>query len=772
MVRTRTLLPLTGVVLALVASGCTYIPGGVLQEQYAQIDEDGDGVPGGLEGAGDDCDDTNPNIFPGAEEIPYDGLDNDCNGQDVLDADGDGFPGISRADYEATTNGVWPEILPDDPALVDCRDDPNVYPGASQVFPGNADRRYDGIDANCGRDNDFDDDDDGYMPDFILDEGGNRIDVRELFTNYVNEWSYQGLFAEDFGDCDDEDDEVSPGTAVEDIPYDGVDQDCSGDNDFDQDGDGWMPADYELDFDTFVSRYYSRDDHPFLDDSFGDCLDAPDPTKAPDPAAVNPGEVEIYGDGIDGNCDGANDFDADGDGFMPDGSTDGFNAYVESWGYSYPEHQLGPREGDCNDEDATVLPGALEVIGDGVDQDCNGEDDTTRLMFGDYGWTSPRAPSIVRNERHYVIAALAEQFRPIRCEAEPCGDESPDWYQAGVALFFDPLEVSSSPESVHAPNVFQGSLSEFSAGALGETLDMDVVDGEAWVAVAYTLGSDLSARSWLAASLFDYSLRYGEYLPGRSEFSNTTTTFRALDVDLVVDDGGDPWLVACGFDDEDPTQPVLQLLRGVEGDSAQTLVETELFIPEADINLPITQCYFRADPETSSGVVEICGESDDDRLNRCLAYEFRPLLGDLDRLDESPDEEPLWFEHAPYAQVEYSDGWHLFLDQTGGVDVYGPSVSWSDVIPTETVVSASLASVGSDLYITALTDTGLVLLAYGDPEAGLELLEIPVQRDDVPVTPNGVSVYADDDRLVIAVAAGGDDDDPLHHGVGWAFFGL
>ena len=94
------------------------------------------------------------------------------------------------------------------------------------------------------------------------------------------------------------------------------------------------------------------------------------------------------------------------------------------------------------------------------------------------------------------------------------------------------------------------------------------------------------------------------------------------------------------------------------------------------------------------------------------------------------------------------------------------------MIPTEAVVSASLASVGSDLYITALTDTGLVLLAYGDPEAGLELLEIPVQRDDVPVTPNGVAVYADDDRLVIAVAAGGDDDDPLHHGVGWAFFGL
>lgn len=78
----------------------------------ADTDADGDGYP-----AGDDCDDDDDAINPGAAESPYDGDDNDC---DPLtpddDLDGDSYPlatdcddtdaSVSPAAIEIQGNGV------------------------------------------------------------------------------------------------------------------------------------------------------------------------------------------------------------------------------------------------------------------------------------------------------------------------------------------------------------------------------------------------------------------------------------------------------------------------------------------------------------------------------------------------------------------------------------------------------------------------------------------------------------------------------------------
>ncbi|MEE2750648.1 MAG: putative metal-binding motif-containing protein [Myxococcota bacterium] len=153
-------------------------------DDTAAPDMDGDGVPDS-----EDCDPEDPYTYPGANDIPYDGVDNDCAGDgDLTDFDGDGYDSVQ---VEGGT---------------DCNDgNPTIFPGAPEVC-------YDDIDQDCAGDEDSDDcDGDGY---------------------------------DRFSDCNDEDASISPG--VEEVWYDGIDQDCSGpnDSDYDADDDGLDHSDF------------------------------------------------------------------------------------------------------------------------------------------------------------------------------------------------------------------------------------------------------------------------------------------------------------------------------------------------------------------------------------------------------------------------------------------------------------------------------------------------------------------------------------------------
>ena len=77
----------------------------------------------------------------------------------------------------------------------------------------------------------------------------------------------------------------------------------------------------------------------------GDCNDE-DPN-------VSPSALDLYGDGVDQNCDGMDGIDGDKDGF----------ASVISGG------------NDCNDQDSLIHPNANEYWYDGVDQNCDEQSD-------------------------------------------------------------------------------------------------------------------------------------------------------------------------------------------------------------------------------------------------------------------------------------------------------------------------------------------------------------------------------------------------------------
>ncbi len=308
--------------MLIVCAGCI-VPDSLID---SVLDADGDGQRTQVVG-GTDCDDANPDVRTGIAEVCGNGLDDNCDDraddvgdgavQGFVDADGDGF---GNRGVPVVACVLPTDVVGDDGDCDDSRRD--VNPDALE-------------DCRNGRDDDCDGDIDNATDQrtFYSDVDGDLYGSTDEPT--AVDCSAPDGFVDVAGDCNNRDDNIYPGAPE--TPYDGVDQACDGGSDFDVDGDG-------VTVDPRLAPY------PILDATYapGGLIDCDDL----DPL-VKPGGLDSPYDGVDSNCDGSDDYDADGDGFRA-------------------LHQGGD---DCDDTRDEIHPEAVEVAYNGTDEDCDDTND-------------------------------------------------------------------------------------------------------------------------------------------------------------------------------------------------------------------------------------------------------------------------------------------------------------------------------------------------------------------------------------------------------------
>jgi len=240
-------------------------------------------------------------------------------------------------------------------------------------------------------------------------------------------------------DCDDTDDTVNPSQAE--VWYNGVDNDCSGGSDYDQDGDGFETDAYN--------------DDPTR--GGGDCQDLN--------AAYHPGAEDTPYDGADTDCGGGDDYDIDGDGYRSD------------------DYGAGT---DCDDTDDTVNVDGTETL-NGKDDNCDGEVDSGATPHG-VRWTYTGQSTNDRAGSSVALGDLdGDGFAELVSGAPNAGSSSPTAAgRGGVAVFYSNSLPEGGVAFDDADTWFRGDNSTDLMGYALALLDDADGDGKPDLAVSAT----------------------------------------------------------------------------------------------------------------------------------------------------------------------------------------------------------------------------------------------------------------------------------------------
>ncbi|MEY3015193.1 MAG: hypothetical protein RIT45_3928, partial [Pseudomonadota bacterium] len=295
------------------------------------------GFPAVCPKGGGDCNDNDAKVSTAGIEI-CNGADDNCNGtaDEGCDDDGDKF-----CDANMVTVGN-PSSCPEGGG--DCDDTKSaINPGVQEVC-GNT------VDENCS--GSYNDVGASGCTNFWPDADGDNYgkDGTQPLCLCIKTATHS---APQFGDCDDSNELINKGAAE---LCDGVDNNCNGviDEGCDDDDDGYCD-----------SNLITIGSPPTCPNGGGDCDDAQ--------KSINPGASEVCGNTIDENCDNSlnspsatncTDYYYDGDG-------DGFGVNVKQC-LCTPENGFSATKGgDCDDTSKDINPNAVEICGNGKDDNCN-----------------------------------------------------------------------------------------------------------------------------------------------------------------------------------------------------------------------------------------------------------------------------------------------------------------------------------------------------------------------------------------------------------------
>ncbi len=312
-----------------------------------------------------DCNDTNPLVFPGGTEV-CNGFDDDCDGLiDSADPDNQGdatwYLDADNDQYGNTNVSQNSCVQPAGYVTVpgDCDDsNPSINPAVTETCNGiddDCDGLVDGADPDlAGANTTWYQDSDG-------DSYGNILVTLAACTQPAG---YVAIS----GDCNDNNSAINPGATE---ICNNLDDDCDGLIDIqdpslasvntwyqDNDGDGFGNPLVEFSSCNQPQGYVANNT---------DCDDLN--------LLVNPNATEIC-NGIDDNCNGLVDADdptvvgttstwyRDADGDTYGDLSDAIEACTQPTGYVF-------NGTDCDDTNAAVYPGAIEIC-NGIDDDCDG----------------------------------------------------------------------------------------------------------------------------------------------------------------------------------------------------------------------------------------------------------------------------------------------------------------------------------------------------------------------------------------------------------------